>query len=362
MAEDDFGERSEPATGKKRFDAKERGEVLRSQEVMRAVELAAGVALLLTWGPLVMDRMKEFVRTTLGSVGRVELGALGATKITTLAIENTLIASLPFGLAIAACGAVAGWLQSGFMISAKRLSFDVGKLDPTKGFGRIFSFDSVGRTAASLVKLVAVAGVVWGVVAPRLSNLADPTARDLDGALHFSWELVTAILIRTTIAFLVIAFLDYLFQRWRYEKRLMMSRHEIKEEVRQSDGDPTVRRRQRAVQRDMARRRMMAEVEKSDVVITNPVRLAVALKYDRGRMAAPRVVAKGMGHLARRIRQIARQHGVPVIESPALARTLYRLVDVGGEVPVALYRAVAEILAALYRVGAGRRRAGGVAS
>ncbi|MBI1849954.1 MAG: EscU/YscU/HrcU family type III secretion system export apparatus switch protein [Planctomycetes bacterium] len=362
MAEGDFGERTEPATGKKRFDAKERGEVLRSQEVMRAVELAAGVALLLTYGPTVIDALKDLVRNGLTRIAHPELGAIGATALTTSAIRVTLIASLPFALAVSACGMLANYMQTGFMVSAKRISFDVGKLDPTKGLQRLISFDSVGRTIASLLKLAAVAAVVWSAVAPRLPSLANPTARDFDGTLHVAWEFITVLLVRTTIAFLVIAFLDFMFQRWQYEKRLKMSRHEIKEEMRQSEGDPTVRRRQRARQREIARRRMMSDVKTADVVITNPVRLAIALQYDKARMAAPRVVAKGMGHVARRIRQLARQHGIPVVESPALARVLYRLVSVGGEVPVTMYRAVAEILATLYRVRNSRSRRESVAS
>jgi flagellar biosynthetic protein FlhB len=363
MALGDAGERTEPATPKHRFEAKQKGQVLRSQEVSHALIQAAAVAILVTLGPRVIGGMKTYLADTLRAFTSFETTPAAAAFWLQETLRRALWIALPCVLATSVAAAAAGFLQSGFMISSRRLSFDLGRLDPTQGLRRLFSLDSVGRTVASILKLAVLGAVVYAVIRPRLAGLVDPATRDLDATLGSLWELIVLLLVRATAAFLVIAFLDYLFQRWRYEKALMMTRAQIKEEVRSTEGDPAVRRRVRAAQRELARRRMMSDVRHADVVITNPLRYAVALRYDRATMAAPVVLAKGMGHVARRIRKLARRHGVPVVENAPLARALYRTVAVGGVVPVALYRAVAEILAAIYRLRyASRARAGGVPS
>jgi flagellar biosynthetic protein FlhB len=229
------------------------------------------------------------------------------------------------------------------------LPFDIGRLNPIKGFGRLVSLRSVSELIKALLKIAIIGGIGAFVLWQDLPRLPEVVDYDIWGLLTvMGWlTLKAAAVIAGAIS--VVAAADFFYQRWEWERSLRMAVQEVKEEHRDAEGDPMLKSRVRTVQRDMMRKRMMAAVPKADVVVTNPTHLAVALKYDQARMSAPTVVAKGAGHLAERIRAVARQHGVAVVENKFVARTLYKLVDVGKEIPADLYRAVAEILAFVFR-------------
>lgn len=245
-------------------------------------------------------------------------------------------------------------LQKGFVLSAEPIKPQFSRVNPVEGFRRLFSLSSLMEFVKSGLKVLAVGFIGYKVLKGELFRCPEMLSSAPRGMLQYISHASFGLLLKVTIAFMGIAALDFLYQRWDYEKKLRMSRQELKDELKQREGDPQIKARLRSLQRQIARQRMMQRVKEADVVVTNPTRLAVALKYERGRMAAPMVVAKGRGFIAEKIREIATTAGVPIVENKPLAEILFRTVEIGQLIPEALYRAVAEILAYVYRIK-GRR-------
>jgi flagellar biosynthetic protein FlhB len=255
----------------------------------------------------------------------------------------------PIILCLALMAVASNIAQFGFLVSQEALKPRLSRLDPIAGFKRLFSLRSLVELVKSLVKLAIVGYVAWRVVQgewDRILPLSEASPWAIGAHLG---RVIVGIGLHAGIALLVLALLDYLYQRWEHERSLKMTKEEVKDEYKQREGDPKVKGQIRKKQMQMAIRRMMAAVPKADVVITNPLQLAVAIQYDRDTMTAPTVVAKGAGFIAEKIRQVALKHGVPILEDKLLAQTLYRTVEVGSQIPIGLYKAVAQILAHVYR-------------
>lgn len=252
-------------------------------------------------------------------------------------------------------------LQTGWTPNAKKLLPNLGKLSPAAGIRRLFSTDSATHLVISLGKAALVTGVVYVTIRDSLEEMLSAGAAPAPGILWLASATVYALAIRVALLLLVIGVVDYLYQRWKLEKSLRMTKQEVKDEMKRMEGDPLVRQRRRQVQLRLAMQRIGVDVPKADVVVTNPTEYAVALRYDEAAMAAPRVLAKGKGFLAERIRQVALASGVPIVQRPPLARALYAACEPGDEIPPAYYRAVAEVLAFVYRLAGrvGRRRGAG---
>jgi flagellar biosynthetic protein FlhB len=244
----------------------------------------------------------------------------------------------------------AGLPQVGFHITTKVLLPKANRISPASGLKRLFSANGLVESLKSLGKILLVGWIAYTTIRPEIPLFPLLCNRPLMGALSYSAFIAFKLVIRVWVALVLLAFLDYLFQRWNFERELRMTKQEVKEEAKETEGDPHVKARVRSVQMNMARRRMMQEVLSADVVITNPDHVAVALRYDRQNEMAPLVVAKGAGALCERIKQIAREHSVPVVEKPPLARLLYKQVELGREIPIEVYRVVAEILSYVYRL------------
>jgi flagellar biosynthetic protein FlhB len=260
---------------------------------------------------------------------------------------------LPIFAGLVASGLGSGFIQTGFVMASEPLRFDLNRINPLNGLARIFSLDSLAESLKSTL-FIAVPLFIGGVFLygrlPSLVSLPSLGVGDIfrivthDGGILSSWIIG---------AMIALVACDYVYQRWRTDKQLRMSRQELKEEMREQEGDPLFRSHLKSLRQRMARRRMMKDVEKADVVITNPTHLAIALRYRTNEMGAPRVVGKGGGYIAERIREVARAKSIPVIENKPLARLLYRQVQVGREIPESLYRAVAGVLAYVYRLRGG---------
>jgi flagellar biosynthetic protein FlhB len=251
---------------------------------------------------------------------------------------------------IAVLGVGANLMQTGFLWKREGLDWDFSRISPIGGFSRLFSIRTVSELVKTWLKILVIGFTGYLAIKDDMIPFASLTQFGMETLLPtVGMATFKAVLIMGGSS-LVIGVLDYGYQRFEWERGLRMSREEIKEESRAAEGDPVLRGKIRSMQKDMARRRMMAAVPKADVIITNPTHLAVALRYDAKAMGAPIVVAKGAGFVAEKIREIGRQHGVMIVENKLVARTLFKLVDVGREVPEDLYRAVAEILAFVYRV------------
>jgi flagellar biosynthetic protein FlhB len=355
MAEhDDREQRTEEATPRRREEARERGQVALSSELVSAVGLAAGVGVLAAGGAGLARSVAAALEHALSALGD------GAKRDLSIRESAALLSGSVTGVLGALCAivvptvlvcAITGYAQVGFRFAPKALSIDPGKLDPVRGAQRVFSLRGLVRTGFALAKVLLITAAAGSVAWLHVDEIAHVGTSELGPLL----AALGVVALRTTVAalavILALAVLDALFQRRQYERDLRMTRAEVKEEHRLTEGDPHVRARIRAVQRELAMRRMMADVPKATVVVTNPTHYAVALRYEReGGGHAPVVVAKGVDHLAERIKELARVSGVACHEDVALARALYGRVRVGQEIPEELFAAVAAVLATVYRL------------
>lgn len=351
MAED-RDNKTEPATEKRKADARKDGNISVSRDVTTAALLFAGIGLLALFAGPGIHQLTDVTRLGLTkSFDRVVHASLTVDQLHSLLIEVSftgLVFMLPFLGGVALVGVGATLAQTGLLWKSS-LPFDIGRLNPIKGFGRIVSLRSVSELVKALLKIAIIGGIGAFVLWQDLPRLPEVVDYDIWGLLTVMGWLTLKVATVITGAISVVAAADFFYQRWEWERSLRMTVQEVREEHRDTEGDPLIKSRVRSVQRDMMRKRMMAAVPEADVVVTNPTHLAVALKYDTARMSAPIVVAKGAGHLAEQIRAVARKHGVAVVENKFVARTLYKLVDIGTEIPADLYRAVAEILAFVFR-------------
>ncbi|RUM87104.1 MAG: flagellar biosynthesis protein FlhB [Thermodesulfatator sp.] len=349
MPEEPLQERTEEPTPRRREEARKRGQVARSREVASVAVLGSGLLAFVLTGGFMLTQVFAAYRYFL----RLPLRTLSLPE-SVLVLKQSLrfggLMLLPVLILLSLAAFLAHFLQTGGVVAWEALSPKLERIHPVEGFKRLFSLPALVELAKSLGKIVIISTVAWVVIRKHEQEMLALLGEDLvtvaQGLYHLSQDLVLKLL----MALAALAVLDFFFQRWDLERKLRMTREELKEELKQTEGDPLVRARIRQLQREMARRRMMAEVPKADVVITNPQEIAVALRYEIQEMPAPQVVAKGRGLLAQKIKEMAREHGVPVVEDPPLARLLYAQVEVGDFIPEDLYRAVAEILAYVYRL------------
>ncbi len=361
MANDAYGERTERATPKRREQARGEGKVARSTELTNALALLAGVAALSFLGGGLMHRLSDLFRGLLSASPSAFASEGGIYRaFQQLALQITMIL-LPFMVALVAVGIGSNVLQVGFMLTGKPLTPRWSLLDPVEGFKRIVSLRSVTELVKSILKISIIGLIAWLTLKSDIDRLVPLTGSD--GPILVSQVGATTVRLglRVALALLVLGILDYGYQRWEYERSIRMSRQELEEEQKQTEGDPRVKARVRMAQRLLARRRMMIDVAKADVVVTNPTHYAVALKYDRQTMPAPLVVGKGIRKLAERIKDVARENRVPIVEDPPLARLLYRECEVGSAIPVSVYQAVARVLAYVWKLR-GQTAGGGAAA
>ena len=349
------GEKTEAPTPRRREQARSQGSVPRSVELNSVLALLAGVLVFKFVGTSMLMQITGVMGNsfrglstedwTISSV-QVYAGALGTSYIAMMA---------PLFATLMVVGVVGSVVQSGPVLATKALSPDFSRINPLRGLRRILSRRSLVELVKSVAKLGIVGYVVFQAFQDKFLYLVTLSGSDISNAAAVISDVAMEILLKAGFALLALALLDYGYQRWEYEKNIRMTKHEVKEEMRQSEGDPKIRGKIRQQQRQIAARRMMQDVPKSDVIVTNPTHLAVALQYRPESMHAPRVVAKGQRLIAERIKDVARQHGVPVVENKPLAQALFKTVEVGSEIPPALYHAVAEILAFIYSLRRERR-------
>lgn len=342
--------RTEPATPRRRQEARERGQVAKSQDLSSGVMLFLIVLFMRLWGGHLFWGLTGLVRSILGMLSLPVLEADATRPFFLALVIEFLRLVLPAMAFFVVVALAANWLQFGFVLSGTPLEPNLGKLNPVSGAKRLVSLRGLAVAASGILKVLAVAVVVWlnlRRVVPASPSLAAAEPRtSFFLVASFTFRLALEI----TLVLIVIAILDYFFQRWQYSQDLRMTREEVREEMKRMEGDPTIRARRRAVHRQIAYQRMMAAVPEADVVITNPTELAVAIAYDEVKMNAPVVIAKGARKLAEKIRRLAREHDVPIVENKPLARALYRGVGVGDAIPESLYEAVAEVLAHVWRL------------
>ena len=358
MAEKPAAEKTEQPTTKRLQKAKREGRVVQSEELPAVVSIIVLVMVLVVFSPTLLQwfvtQMKE------GMSGQVGIFTNNKTFINFLNVKitDTLSILFPIFVVLIAGGIVSCVAVSGFNFSTKSLAFNFDAINPVKGFGKLFNIRSVVKLGISIAKMIFISIIVWRYFQDKVEDLA---------AIRWAWssqiivamaKIILGALIRVCVAIIVIAAVEVAFQKWKYRKDMMMTKQEIKQERKDTEGSPEVKVRVRRIQIEMARKRMLKDVPKANVVLVNPTHVAVALRYDAKTMNAPIMVAKGADNLAEKIREIARAYGVPIVRRPELARAIYATVRKSGDpIPNKLYAAVAEVLAMIYRMKRSRRRA-----
>ncbi len=347
MANDDT-EREEEPTAKKRGEALKKGQIAISQELFTFANLVSVTLALTTLGsPVILEGMSTFRNVW---IPPDHLDVFEATRMLRSAFGAATVVAFPVFTAVVVGGVLMGLIQTKGNIATDRLKPKFEKLNPIKGFSRVFKKDGPINLGKAAMKIATI-GVVLMIVASRhIDQYQGLSDLPLLLILKFIFSVIIEAYLYGALMLLFIALGDYAWQNYSTEKSLKMSKQEVKEEHRQSEGDPAVRSRLRSLQMERGRTRMMEAVPDADVVVTNPEHISVAIQYARSDMSAPTVIAKGGGHLAMRIREIARENGIPIVENKPVARSLYRTVKVGQQIPEKLYQAVAEILAYVYKL------------
>ncbi|PID81077.1 flagellar biosynthesis protein FlhB [bacterium DOLZORAL124_64_63] len=350
-------EKTEQPTPKRRSEAREKGNVPKSQEVASAFVMLAALGSLWLSGSWMFREMTDLGREIFQGLHGAAVAPLWTHRLFLTVFQQVMILLSPVFIAVFLAGVAANIAQFGFLLSAKSLTPNFGKLNPLSGLKRLFSLRSLVELLKSLVKMSLIGGIAIALLYQEADQMPGLIQSSVGPILEYIGREALRIAFYACMGMIFIAALDLFYQRWQYEEDLKMSRQEVRDEHKQQEGDPQIKARVRAMQMEMARRRMMTSVPEADVIITNPTEIAVALKYEAGKSAAPKVTAKGRGHVAARIREIAKDAGVPLVEDKPLARTLFRNVEIGDIIPPDLYRAVAEVLAYVYRL---RHRTDGI--
>jgi len=348
MSEQNDTERNEPASPHKRDQARDKGNVALSRELPSVAVLAASLAVFSIGSGWCWGHLSDLFQMPLRLAGQMEVTTVTIWLITKELVWKMAVLFFPLLTAVVVAGVGSYLAQIGFLYAGEAMVPSFDRLNPINGVKNMFSIRSWVEALKCLIKIAIVSYVVWSVMKDEIATLAGLIHLPAWSVFTYMMTMMYRIMMNTLIVLVFLAILDYAYQRFDWEKKLRMSRDEIKEEHKHMEGDPKIKARIRTIQRETAMRRMMQAVPKADVVITNPTHLAVAVRYDPEKMYAPTVVAKGAGHVAEKIRQIAAAHGVPVVENKPVAQLLYKTVDVDRAIPEDLYRAVAEILAYVY--------------
>lgn len=350
MADDSAEEKTEAPSDKKRQDAREKGTVAKSTEINSVLVLLTGIFMIKLLGPWMWGELAAGTTDIFSSISTPELTDAGVIRFVYKALILLAKVALPIAGSIMIVGVIANVAQIGFLFTLKPLVPNFEKINPISGFGRLFSLRSLFEAAKNIAKLTVIAIVAYLTLKGEFHKMVQLADMSVGAIWLFMLTVAFKVMLRIAMVLLIIAILDYAYQRYDHEKRLKMSHQELKEERKQLDGDPQIKSRIRSLQREMARRRMMEQVPKATVVVTNPTYIAIALRYEPGESDAPVVVAKGKRVLAERIKTVAREHGVPIVENKPLARAMYDKVEPGQPIPVDFFTAIAEIMAYVYRL------------
>lgn len=346
-------DRTEKPSAKRLREAREEGQIPRSRDLAQSAALLATVMMFSGYGGEMLETMTVGLKRALVRMGEDPLQVLGPNEVMSLTAEGLRTVAFVAGpLALASIAAVVAiqTVQGGFIFAPKAVSFDLGRLSPLQGLKKLAPSQSGFAVLKAVLATVVVGFLAWRSIQTGLFDSVGLTRLSAVSAARIGWDETLSLMRRAGFALFALAAADYGYVRWQFMRARRMTKQEVKDEHRLQEGNPEVKGRLRRIQRDMVRRRMLAAVQRATVVVTNPTHFAVALEYQRATMVAPRVVAKGRGFVALRIRELAREHGVPIVENPPLARALHKHAEVGDVIPAALFEAVAEVLAYLIRL------------
>jgi flagellar biosynthesis protein FlhB len=347
---DQDGDKTQDATPHRRQKAREEGQVAKSQDLGSAVLLLAGMMAFAMSGGALVEFIGEYSEAQLGGEAWLSADNQFAVAVWNRTLIQLARYVLPIFAVMLLVAILVNVAQVGFLFLPSKVAFDISRLDPLKGLKRLFSISSTARLGFGLFKMAVIATVAYVSLYQERSAILGLTGLVLPEVAAFIVNILFWTTVKIGVVLFILAILEYAFQRWKHEQDLKMTSQEVREEMKNLEGDPQIAARRRAVQRQLALNQMGEAVPRADVVITNPTELAVAVQYQPESMAAPVVVAKGAGLLAKRIRRLALEHGIPIVEKKPLAQALYRDVGVNQAIPQDKYAAVAEILAYVYQL------------
>ena len=356
FADSEGGEKTEPATQKKLDDARKEGKVAKSKDLTQGIDLLVLFLLIKIFVSYMGGRFMSLFDSTLGrmaefmSVNQKEVSMAAFSTVLNNAILELFLLIWPFLVFGFVITFIVTVYQVGWKVTAKPMEPKLSKFNPINGFKRIFSKDSLFELLKSIVKVGVIAYVAYTNIVDEADNLFILYEIDLNQAIALVGNIIIDFGIEISVIFIVIGLVDYIYQKWKFGEDMKMTKQEVKDEYKNTEGDPQIKGRIRQKMREASQRRMMQDVPKADVVITNPTHFAVAIKYDAEVSKAPVVVAKGEDYLAQKIKEVARENNVEIVENKPLARMLYHNVDIGAEIPPELYQAVAEVLAMVYHM------------
>jgi len=346
---DDKSSKTEKPTPRKLRKAREKGQIARSREISMVATLFGMLLILYYFGSDIVRKLQMEIHHHI----RLDFPQEFTISVVTTLFRDVVIRMgmmlAPVFLAIVVISIASNVAQGGLAVSSESLKLKFNKLNPAKGIKKIFSKNGLVNLAKSLVLMTAIGIISWQVVRDHMTMYPRMVLMDVQQIFYWATALSFKILIRVTVLMIILAIADYAFQKYEFKKQLKMSKQEVKDEYKETEGDPTTKRRIRRIQLETARKRMMNDVPSADVVITNPTHYAVALSYKMDSMEAPKVIAKGANLVAQKIKDLAKEHDIPIVENKPLAQTLFRTVKIGSYIPVDLYKAVAEILAYVFK-------------
>jgi flagellar biosynthetic protein FlhB len=349
MAAENDQEKTEQATPKKRQEARKKGQIAQSREIPSVLVLLSGLSFFFFGGGWMFEQLTDIPRIIFQKLYFPVFTPETMHAFLFMLFKKLIFLLAPLMALVIIAGLGGNFLQNGFLVVEDFLTPKLSKLNPAKGIKRLVSVRSLAELVKSLFKVIIIGSIAYFMLRSELIHIPGLVAAPVMDILAFVGKVSLKLGFYTCMVLIVLAGIDLLFQRWQHERDLRMTKQEVKDEYKQREGDPTVRARIKAAQREMAMQRMMESVPDATVVITNPTHLAVALKFDKS-LYAPMVVAKGAGHVAAKIKEIATANDIPIMEQKPLARALFKDVEIGQFIPMDLYQAVAEILAYVYRL------------
>ncbi|MFW5784996.1 MAG: flagellar biosynthesis protein FlhB [Chitinispirillaceae bacterium] len=350
MAEQSAEEKTEAPSEKKRQDARKKGTVAKSTEVNSVLVLLVAILMFKLAGPWMIEELTSSIRDFIHTCSQTDMSMRQSLDLGRQTIILIFKLVMPLCGSIMVAGVIANVMQIGLLFTLEPITPKLEKINPLSGAQRLFSMRSLVETVKNILKLVVIGYIAYDTIRGEYEQLVVLSDASVLSIWHFTLASAFKILLKTAIVLLVLAVLDYAYQRYEHEKKLKMTHQEVKEERKQMDGDPQVKSRIRSLQREMARRRMMEEVPQATVVVTNPTHIAIALKYEPSENDAPVVLAKGKRFIAERIKKMAQEHDIPIVEDKPLARAMYDKIEVGLPIPMEFFMAVAEILAYVFKL------------
>ena len=355
MARKSDQERTEKPTPKRFQEARKKGQAAKSPEVASALVLMGSLGFLALSGTWMFSTIAGFMRGIFGNLESIHIYGDSAPAFLLEVFVQIFILIMPLMAVLMVIGVGANLIQVGFLFTMEPLAPKFSKFNPVEGMKNLLSLKSLVELLKSVLKILLIGGIAYAVLRSEMEMLPSLTGMSVGQILSFMGVASLKLLFYVGLGMLVLAALDFIYQKWQFARDLMMTKQEVKDELKQSEGDPSVKGRIKQAQREMAMRRMMQAVPDADVIITNHTHLAVALAYKADEMIAPQVIAKGADLIAERIKEVGRAHGIVIVENKPLAQVLYKTCDIGRTIPETLYRAVAEILAYVYNLRNRRR-------